>query len=658
MAQSYRSDIDGLRAVAVVPVILFHLGESLLPGGFVGVDIFFVISGFLITRLIIADVDRNRFSIAEFYRRRIRRIFPNLFAMLAVTTIAAALILLPYDFKVYGESLVATTLSAGNIFFWLKGGYFDVQAADMPLLHTWSLGVEEQYYIAFPLIVLLIARIRRSLLPLTLLLCFAASLALAVYQVATAPNAAFYLPFGRWWELMVGSMLAVGMLPPLKRTAPAEAVALAGAAMIVASLIWLSPQTPFPGLAALPPCLGAALIIYANSTHMTRVGRVLSLKPMVAIGLVSYSLYLWHWPVIVLSRYVLQRQLEGIDHVVALIVIVALALAAWQFIEKPLRRPRAETGSPLGNPFVAASIASALLVATGLAFWIAKGVPQRYPDRFQPMLQAAEDINPRRAECEGLSPQRILNDQICRIGDASQPVTFAVIGDSLVDAFMPALEKAAQEAGRRGILITRGGCLALAGIGVSGSECRRSNDAAFARIANDPNIESVLLMDRWAGFIEGERFGLHKSFIPYPIDDETTGHDRASGHATIERGLARTTHQLQGKTVWVAAFFPEQEMVAPRAVVIRSIIGGSLDGVNKSVVERRNAGSRELLKGASTELGFNLIDLSATFCQQTHCALAADGQPLYVDDNHPTSAAAIASRRVFAPFFAEPIAVR
>lgn len=658
MAQSYRSDIDGLRAVAVVPVILFHLGESLLPGGFVGVDIFFVISGFLITRLIITDVDRDRFSIAEFYRRRIRRIFPNLFAMLAVTTIAAAAILLPYDFKVYGESLVATTLSAGNIFFWLKGGYFDVQAADMPLLHTWSLGVEEQYYIAFPLIVLLIAKVRRSLLPLTLMLCFAASLALSVYQVSTAPNAAFYLPFGRWWELMVGSMLALGLLPPLKRAAPAEIVALIGAAMIAFSLIGLSPQTPFPGFAALLPCFGAGFIIYANSAHMTSVGRVLSLKPMVAIGLVSYSLYLWHWPVIVLSRYVLQRQLEGVDHIVAMVLIVALALAAWQFIEKPLRRPRQEGGSLFGNPFVVASIASAVLVAVGLSLWVAKGIPQRYPDRFQPMLQAAEDINPRRFECEGLSPQKILADQICRIGDPSQPVTFAVIGDSLVDAFMPALDKAAQEAGRRGILITRGGCLALSGIGISGSECRLSNDAAFARVAGDGNIDAVLLMDRWAGFIEGERFGLHKAFIPYPVDDESTQRDRAAGHAAIERGLARTTHQLQGKTVWVAAFFPEQEMVAPRAAVIRSVIGGSLDGVDKFIVEKRNAESRALLKNASAELGFNLIDLSATFCQQTHCALVDGGQPLYVDDNHPTSAAAIASRRVFAPFFAEPIAVR
>jgi hypothetical protein len=392
---------------------------------------------------------------------------------------------------------------------------------------------------------------------------------------------------------------------------------------------------------------------------------------LVAIGLVSYSLYLWHWPVIVLSRYVLQRQLEGTDQIVVLIIIVALALAAWQFIERPLRRPAPAAGTlslgptnPISiksmatNPFAAAAIASSVLVVVGLALWVAKGVPQRYPERLQPMLLAEEDGNPRRLECEGPSPQRIQDDKLCRIGDPSQPVTFAVVGDSIADAFMPALDKAAQEAGRRGIFIARGGCLALAGVGTSGSACRRSNDAAFARIASDPNIQSVMLMDRWTGFIEGSRFGLHRTSIPFTVDDETVHSSREAGQAAIERGLERTAQQLKGRTLWIAAFFPEQEMIGPRAAVIRSVIGGPLDGVERSVVDQRNADTRTLLQGAATKLGANLIDLSASFCQETHCALIEADTPLYLDDNHPTTTAAIGKRRLFAPFFAEPIAVR
>lgn len=289
---TYRPDIDGLRAVAVLGVILYHFEVWPFSGGFVGVDVFFVISGYLITGIIANDLQADRFSILTFYQRRVRRILPALVACVAATSVAGLFILLPNELQDLGQSLIATALFASNIYFWSQSGYFAPAADTQPLLHTWSLAVEEQFYIAFPLILAAVWRWNRRALVPTLLVLALLSLGVSAYQVQQAPQAAFYLSIGRGWELLVGSLIALCRSHLDK--VPATCAWL-GLAAIVASLVGYNEQMPFPGLAALLPCLGAAAIIV--SAPGTMVGNFLSSSPMRGIGLISYSLYLWHWPI-------------------------------------------------------------------------------------------------------------------------------------------------------------------------------------------------------------------------------------------------------------------------------------------------------------------------------------------------------------------------
>ncbi len=275
----YRADIDGLRAVAVIPVVLFHAGARWFSGGYVGVDVFFVISGYLITTILVQDFSAGRYSIARFYERRIRRIFPALFVVVLCSSVVGHLLLLPEDLKAFAKSVVATTLFVSNIVFWGESGYFDGPAEMKPLLHTWSLAVEEQYYIAFPIVLFLLyrfasPRIASWVIALGALLSFG----LSVWGVHNAPVATFYLLPTRAWELLVGSLLAVGLVPLFRSRAVAEIAAAFGIALILFAVFTFDHDTPFPGLNALAPCIGAALLIQSGRNgFIPAIGRALSM---------------------------------------------------------------------------------------------------------------------------------------------------------------------------------------------------------------------------------------------------------------------------------------------------------------------------------------------------------------------------------------------
>ena len=299
---SYRPDIDGLRAIAVVSVILFHLNA--LRGGFVGVDIFFVISGFLITSLLWKEIQATgTVSLIGFYDRRIRRIFPALFAMFAVSWVVGFLYLFPNEFTAFARSMLAALLSVANLFFWRESGYFAAAASTKPLLHTWSLGVEEQFYVLFPPLLALLYKLSARRLKLSLTVLALLSFALCVALTRSSPDAAFYLPVTRAWQLLFGSLLALNDLAVLRHRLWRNAAALLGLLILGYTLLRFSSATPFPGYMALLPTLAAALLIAAGTKGKTLVGRVLSFKPFVFVGLISYSLYLWHWPLIVFADH-------------------------------------------------------------------------------------------------------------------------------------------------------------------------------------------------------------------------------------------------------------------------------------------------------------------------------------------------------------------
>jgi peptidoglycan/LPS O-acetylase OafA/YrhL len=333
----YRPEIDGLRALAVVPVVMFHLGLG-FPGGFVGVDVFFVISGFLITGIIRRGIEHESFSLAEFWERRIRRIFPALFVMVVATLAVGSWLLLPNELEELGMSSVAQAFLLANVYFWRDTNYFAGPAEFKPLLHTWSLAVEEQFYLFFPLVLSFFRQLSRKKLFALFTAVALTSFAGSVYGAFFHAGATFFLLPTRAWELLIGCMLAV--FPWQCKSAPRRdsLIAMLGVLAIVLPIFLYNSNTPFPGLAAAPPVLGTAAIIFATScTPSVWLCKALSLGPVVFIGLISYSLYLWHWPVIVYTRMYFGH-FEWKQIVFASVVSIILAILSWRFVETPLRR--------------------------------------------------------------------------------------------------------------------------------------------------------------------------------------------------------------------------------------------------------------------------------------------------------------------------------
>lgn len=375
----YRTDIDGLRAIAVLPVVAFHAQIPQVSGGFTGVDVFFVISGYLISSIILSEVEAGRFSLASFYERRIRRIFPALIAMLLVSSALACMFLLPAELEEYANTLVAAMFSASNFYFWSGSGYFDVAAEQQPLLHTWSLAVEEQFYLLFPLLLMAIRRVFPDRLRAAIIALTVASFVLSVIEVLVAPLRAFYFPHTRAWELLLGTLLAMNILPAVNARWANNLISAGGLALIMLAVLTFQPSTPFPGAHALIPCLGAAMIIHAGRGAETLTSRLLSWKPLVFIGLISYSLYLWHWPLIYFQNNfsLLFSGLPG-PASKALLVLGSIVLAAmsWWFIERPFRAGPLRPSKRVLLVMSGAATAAICGIAIGLLS--SQGLPWRF----------------------------------------------------------------------------------------------------------------------------------------------------------------------------------------------------------------------------------------------------------------------------------------
>jgi peptidoglycan/LPS O-acetylase OafA/YrhL len=391
---AYRPDIDGMRAVAVLLVVFNHLTTTRCRGGYIGVDVFFVISGYLIGATILAEMRAGEFTLANFYERRIRRIFPALFVMLMVASALAYVCLLPSEVIAFAKSLIAAMLSVSNMLFWLQSGYFDVASGSKPLLHTWSLGVEEQFYIVFPLFLLAVYRWFPRAMKSALWSVVVVSLALAAwFAYQPGDTTAFFVAPLRSWELLLGAIASQGYLPKMKTPLQRNVGSLAGLMLILIPAMTYTAATPFPGIAAVPPVVGAVLLIGAGDSGSSLVGRLLSWRPVVFIGLISYSLYLWHWPLKVFysANLAFQRvqHAEKIEQVTVFVGSLVLATLSWRFVETPFRkgkyrpaRRRLFAMSAVGAGWIAAM--AALMIGThGFASRFSADVLQA--DRFAAM---------------------------------------------------------------------------------------------------------------------------------------------------------------------------------------------------------------------------------------------------------------------------------
>lgn len=337
-SENYRPDIDGLRALAILPVLLFHAKLG-CPGGFVGVDIFFVISGFLISSLILKELGDGTFSLISFWERRIRRIFPALALVVLATLAAGWYLFLPDDFESLGKSVIAQAMLLSNVFFYRQAGYFDTASDTKPLLHTWSLAVEEQFYLLFPLLLIFLAQQRQLSLFKTVIGMTIGTFALCVVGSYSYAWATFYLLPTRAWELFLGALLAMmrGRFAGVVGL-PRETAGLLGFSLVCYAIFFYDGDTRFPGLAAIPPCLGTALIIFSSESQLSFVGRILAFKPVVFIGLISYSLYLWHWPILVFSKYTAYDEQSAGLRAALLVASTVLAILSWKYVEMPFRK--------------------------------------------------------------------------------------------------------------------------------------------------------------------------------------------------------------------------------------------------------------------------------------------------------------------------------
>jgi len=363
IALKYRAEIDGLRALAVLPVILFHAGFELFSGGFVGVDVFFVISGYLITTILVEDIEKNRFSLVSFYERRARRILPALFFVMLMCLPFAWAFMPPSQMEDFSQSLIAVSLFVSNILFWRESGYFDSAAEDKPLLHTWSLAVEEQYYLLFPVFLILAWRFGKDRVFWTIVFFAGISLALSEWGWRNSPTANFYLSPTRAWELFAGSIAA--FLVQKHGAKSSNILSCIGLFAILFSIFIYDELTPFPSLYALVPVGGVVLLILFAQKD-TIAAKLLSTRPLVAIGLISYSAYLWHQPLFAFARIKLNESPSATLMLLLSLASIVLAIFSWKFIEKPFRSREAYSSTFV---FSRSSLGIVVFLFLGLILW-------------------------------------------------------------------------------------------------------------------------------------------------------------------------------------------------------------------------------------------------------------------------------------------------
>jgi len=510
MDLKYRKEIDGLRAIAVVAVILFHAGLKRFGGGFVGVDVFFVISGYLITSIILAELARGSFTLAGFYDRRVRRILPPLFLVMLVSIPFAWFWLLPEDLRSFSKSLVSVSVFSSNFQFWSEKNYFDTAAALKPLLHTWSLAVEEQYYLVFPAFMLFAWRFCRGHIVLLLASAAAASLAAAQWGATHTPDAAFYFLPTRSWELLLGSFIAIYLSkkPPAaaRPTAAAQALGAVGLLLILFSVLAFKESTPFPGFYAGIPTIGAALIILYG-TQETFVGRLLSSRVMVGTGLISYGLYLWHHPIFAFARLRSTGEPEGLRAAALVALTFLLAYVSWRYVEKPFRN---RTKVSRRSVFTFAVVGSFFFCAVGLSGYLRDGFKGRTLSngRSAQYLEDKIALNFGLARaCDGHLAGGISLSKECRTAPEPEILLW---GDSYAKHLVQGL--LASKPSAKFIQLTMRSCAPVLGVGVvtskspvsSARECSEFNEGVKNWVLENKTVKYAVLSGGLAHYLDPE----------------------------------------------------------------------------------------------------------------------------------------------------------
>lgn len=631
---AYRPEIDGLRAVAVLSVLVYHYSAPfpwpLLPGGFTGVDVFFVISGFLITSKLSDDIRSGTFSILEFYDRRIRRILPALLVMLAVTLLAGQFLLMPGDYKAMAASAAAAAFGASNFFFLFNTSYFDQAANLMPLLHTWSLGVEEQFYLVWPILLLVIATGRKhvdtaAILGVTVIVGLGASL----LWFDSDPKAAFFMALPRAWELALGASLV--FLRPLPRAFGEIATAI-GLVLIGAGFVLVS-DASFPGPAALYPCIGAALVIWPREGRTTAAAWLGRLRH---IGLISYSLYLWHWPVWVMYRIFINNGVPRIREAAALALLsILLAALSYRFVEQPCRKRHWRPTHSVGAGLAACTV----LFCAAMFVHSKEGMPERIPAEAFAMRSLD-------AMWEWQCPRQSQYGPVCSVGAApsSAKMQAIIIGDSHASQMLPLLDVAGAQINMTidgpfsscTPLIQQGGVQRiLAGDPRENENCGSDRSNILALIKSSPEIKFAIIVSRWSAYLD-------QLYLPGKRVENSV----ARGLSLMEGSLGKLVEDIDaiGRKVILFGDLPELgfDPIGCLHAIYKNALwrakggcSGRLDAIPRQQYEQANgAVNKLLLRVASQHENARAYLPSERLCDVEHCITKIDNEFLFRDDNH------------------------
>lgn len=654
----YRADIDGLRAIAILSVLLFHAGVDGFSGGFVGVDIFFVISGFLITATLVREIKEKRLSLLGFYERRFRRILPMAFFVILMCIIVGYFVLDSYHYKKLAESVFANNVFLSNIYFQGEVSYFDDPSELKPLLHTWTLAVEEQFYLIFPITLVLISYFRVSGVR-WLYMALAVSFMLSVYMTGNNSSEAFYYVHSRAWQFLLGGVLALSFSSRSRNDRGTSLIAGVGLFLIVYSIVTFTEETRFPGPYAAIPSMGAAFIIYSGSNGSTFVSRLLSLQPFVFIGLISYSLYLWHWPIFVFFKFYNIIELGSWQKIGLIIISVFLSFLSYRFIETPIRLRRVfESRHSL---FLGTAVITVVFVFTSVLLVKSEGLPQRYSSEGLLQIHAEDHEGEHWFDCE----RALLRNQetLCTLGSIGEP-EFLLWGDSHARAIASAISMSAARRGASGVLATRSACPPLDGIERPGRRtCHIFNKGIHAYIADHPGIRTVILAARWTISVESHRYKQENGMSIRLIDISDIENSGLSNALLFERGLRRTINKIQQQGIRVVLMrpIPEVGYDVPSALHAAVLTGRDVNAIIAPTFPeyaRRNANVTAIINRLEHELHITTVNPASLLCDQDVCRVATDdGFALYRDDDHLSTYGSIYVSSIFDSLFEKKVGI-
>ncbi len=628
-----------------------------MPGGFIGVDVFFVISGFLITRIIATEMAHGEFSFVRFLARRVRRLAPASVVMLVMVLAAGVIVLRPDSLKSLGAAIAYTCGLIANVHFYRTGGYFSAPPEEKPILHMWSLAVEDQFYLTWPLLLLILSAFltRRGTMAVVLTLCVA-SLAHAQSKLTTDADFAFYLLSARAWELLAGCLLALVAPQICLKERTAAIAAWLGLFAIAASAVLLNPSVPFPGLAALPAVFGTAAVIAGGLRSANAITWTLSTKPVVFIGLISYSLYLWHWPILSLSQYALGRLLSVPETAAAVALSVVFAIASWRYVERPFRGPRNPSQEHHWRTVAIGSGVMASVFVIGALFKVLDGLPARFDG---PMRQIYSDMargNPMRPSCDG-TDHIFGTDALCAFGRTSksgESYEVAVFGDSNADQFVPAIAEWAGTKNLLGRQVTKSDCALLFNVQrpnirpAEARECREYRRAVIRFIEQNPGLKLAILGGEWRTYLAvHDSPDVAKSELTSVTWSGAQTHD-AKG---FELALGRTVDYLlaRGVKVHIIAQIPDFEIL-PTTCITKAVVAGRdarTCGMSRQRYNNLQGPIDDALRRiAASRPGVSISYPSRIICDDTYCSPYREGTFMYRNHNHLSQVGSLKMGRI------------